>query len=217
MAEYPYTASGWVVVAGSALYRETTMNGSLVLLAVALMECQLSAEPTEGEISDIILAVEKDFEEQTNRTLIKGSITEYFDIGPSQNKVFLKGFPVATTPVVQVWEDSEWSFESGDLLVENSDYRVDREKGIIMLDIYDSFEMGNHSLKVTYTAGYDTTTFPLNAARILARQVAHWHHLMTKQRAWIESETTPAGGTMLRYIGGNYIPEYKALVERWTR
>jgi len=191
-------------------------DGNLVTLALALKECQLASEPEANEIKDIIIAVEEDFEEQTDRVLVKQSITEYFDIGPQRNKVILRGYPVATSPAVQVWEDSEWSFASGDLLTENTDYKVDYGKGIIMLDIYDSFELGHHALKVTYTAGYDTSTFPANAARILARQVAHWHHVMKKQRAWIESESTPHGGST-NFVKANYLPEYLSLIQRWSR
>lgn len=82
--------------------------------------------------------------------------TEYFSPVSRQYNLLLSSPPVAATPAVQVWEDSNLPRFGGSetLLVNGTDYFVHESRG--QIEKLSPFLSGSKTVKVTYTGGYLT-------------------------------------------------------------
>lgn len=119
-------------------------------------------------IDKLILSAESFIEDFCNRVFTKASVTEYHSGG--SDRIFLKRFPIASTPAVQVWDSWDRTYGNGDL-IDPDDYFVDTENGILMFDYPVGGSPG--AVKVTYTGGYTTIPHAIRQAciELAARKV----------------------------------------------
>jgi len=169
------------------------------------------------ESNDELLRVMADgvlglFESFTQRTLTQTALTEYYNSSEYCDRIFLRNWPVATSPAVQIWDDPDWVWATSDL-VPATDYRVDYTRGIVYYSGGYFFE-GKQSIKVCYTAGY--ATLPAGMKRILVRQGAHWFRQAKDQKWDVASVSLPAGAgtTSYKFLESNMLPDFALLIEK---
>ena len=166
----------------------------------------------EELLSAMAAMVQDLFDQLCDRTLERTSHEEYYSNTRGGSIILLKNFPVEEGSV-DLWDDPDWEWGTSDK-VDSSDYRVDYNKGVIYSN--SQFFEGNQSLKVTYTAGYTTSTLPSSIKRILVRQACHWFN-QAKNKAWaVTGQGNPADGGSVSYLTleRNLLPDFNLLVER---
>jgi len=171
-------------------------------------------------IEAVTVGVEGLYKELTGKTVVEqAALTEYYNAYEDQSVVILRGYPVATTPAVQMWDDPDWQWTS-DHLVPAEDYRVDYVHGVIYYNSY--FHVGNQSIKVSYTAGYTETgasAIPSGSKQIMVRQAAHWFE-QAKDHKWDKASVAqPQGMGTISYknLKDNLLPDFAMLIERDSR
>lgn len=106
--------------------------------------------------NNIINAVSHSFNRETNRKLKSRSLTEYYD-GDGGTVLYTEQYPiVSTSTTIDIRVDAERDYTTGDK-IGSTKIMIDAEEGRIRLDD-DSFDCGEHSVKIVYTAGYTITT-----------------------------------------------------------
>ena len=187
------------------------------------VKLELGIKDTENNdlIEAVAAGVESLYVELTGRSsLAKQALTEYYNAYEHTNTVVLKSYPVATSPAVQMWDDPDWNWTS-DHLIPAEDYRVDYVDGIIYYNSY--FHTGKQSIKVSYTAGYETTgsvnLIPAGTKQILVRQAAHWFE-QAKDSKWDKATVAQPQGmgtTSYKNLKDNLLPDFAMLIERESR
>ena len=178
-------------------------------------ELQLRDSSDKDLLDAICSAILDMLDYMTNRTMEETAHTEYHNAEEYQNRLFLSNWPVSSLAAFEIHEDPDWVWGS-DTLIDADDYRVDYEAGIVYYNSY--FLQGRQSIKVEYTAGYTTSTFPASMKQILVRQAVVWYK-QAKNETWdVQSITVPAGGggvSVERHEKG-LLPEFLAMVARET-
>lgn len=187
------------------------------------LKLELGIKDTDNNdlLEAIATGVEGLFIELTGREWSQQALTEYYNAYEQHNTVILRSFPVATDPAVQMWDDPDWNWTS-DHLIPAEDYRVDYVHGVIYYNSF--FHVGNQSIKVSYTAGYEETeegvvTIPAGTKQILIRQGAHWFE-QAKDSKWDKSSIAQPGGmgtTSYKNLKDNLLPDFVMLIEREIR
>lgn len=182
------------------------------------VELDMAAADTDFDdlLAQVALAVQDLFDELTGRTSEEASHTEYYNAPYGTEQIMLNNWPVSSDTDPEVWDDPDWNWDSGDKLTIDDDFRVDRVNGIIFRDGF--FYEGKQSVKVTYTAGWSTTTFPDSHKQIWVRQACQWYQ-DAKTKGWaIVSIGNPQGGTLTKKeLVDNLLPDFVALCNRESR
>lgn len=151
----------------------------------------------------------------TNRTWFNDeqNKTEYYDVEPRSNQLFLDNLPI--TEIVSIHDDPDWIWGS-DTLIEAEDYRADEDAGVIHYNSY--FFGGGQSVKVIYKAGYTTGTVPNWLKAVLIRQALHWFKQAQDQKWDKASEGLPDGGTIsYTELDNNMLPDFAELARNNKR
>ena len=121
-------------------------------------------------IEDLCDRVTEIFTSQCQRDTFKvKSYTDYYD-GESSEYLFVNHLPLIS--IASINNDSDWVWGS-DTLLSNTSYRIVDGKYIVLNG--DKFVKSNQSIKVVYTAGYETIPNDLKQAAIeeTARKYRH--------------------------------------------
>jgi len=177
---------------------------------------------TSGDAADDALlkgmvdAVESLWDERTARTWFATAHTEYYDAEGGREKLFLRNWPVAASPVPTVKDDPDWVWGADTSLTINDDFRVDYIRGIVHNP--GGFFNGVQSVQVVYTAGYTAAACPAWLKQALVRQAAHWYR-QAKGSSWAKSsEAMPGGGTTsFKELVDNMLPDFVALADMHRR
>lgn len=201
------------------------MQGDTPLLAYALCSPEdvgriIQGSVPQGQQLEEIIRLINHFTEMMqggrflNRELARKSRTEYFDVDDGWNKplvsygdwVQVKAPPISVgagdppTPVIQVWNSSNRTYDSGTLLTLYDDYTVNTERGIVQAN--GCWASGPKSIKITYTGGLvdppadaqGRPTAPADLRSAAALQVAAW--FQRKKDLNVESMGFPQGGSI---------------------
>lgn len=139
-----------------------------------------------------------------NRTFQKQEYTEIFNgYSGLHNDLYRESYPVKAPPIeegsLQVWDDTDRVFGSNKLLVENTDYWVDYEAGIIYPIYFFTKEFKN--IKIKYNGGItswdentETLISPADLRTAAAIQCGHWWK--QRQRPGVKEIVIPGGGSI---------------------
>jgi len=137
-------------------------------------------------VDSLVSRVTKMFENYCGRVFSSAASVEYFDGGYS--RYFVERYPISSSPAVQVWEDPDREFGSGDE-VDAEDISVDYDNGIVIIDF--TLAAGNRNVKISYTGGY--TTAPVDLKQACVEQVVKMLREGVKGNIGIPSRTYPDG------------------------
>lgn len=94
---------------------------------------------------------------------------EYYD-GNGNEFLFLNNLNI--TAITSLYDDTDWSWDSDDL-IDSDDYRIVDNKYIVLKDSY--FTKGSQNIKASYTAGYSVIPYDLRQSCIeeVTRKLKH--------------------------------------------
>jgi len=132
---------------------------------------EITSTTHDTVLDRLIAVVSQRIESFIDRPLQSVERTEYYDLKPRQNVVFLRAYPLANQAAIsEVKFATDWDYDT--VASENSeDYQVDLNTGALHLNRYviTSYLGQNNAtaplaVKVTYTGGFaaDTTTLIAN-------------------------------------------------------
>lgn len=126
---------------------------------------------SDNFVNACIKQVSKQIERHCDREFDITSRTEFYN---GDNTIIrVTGFPIVS--VSSLWDDPDREFDSGDELVENDDFVIMPERGIIKKRHGRFFE-GIQSVKVIYSGGLsaDTENMPDDLKMACIQQVLFW-------------------------------------------
>ena len=165
----------------------------------------------DSQLTSIAAAVQSIFDELVGRTTESDEFTEYYDSPSRTQKVFLKNFPV-TVDSVSVYDDPDWVWAAASQLAA-ADFRVNLVTGIIHYDGF--FFEGFQSIKVVYTAGYASDTFPAGWKEIWTRQGCLWYKDVKNEDWGLGNIVHGSGGSVFKKdLIDNLLPDFALLVEQ---
>lgn len=137
---------------------------NILTLEEAKIFCKVTMQKNfrDREMSSIIDDVTADIQIELNRNLFTADYEEKIDIeSPYQKTILVKNYPIQSITSL---------YDYNTLLVEDTNYCVDYETGIIeRIDVY-YFTQGSDKVTVSYAAGYDEGDVP-NGIKSIAK---HW-------------------------------------------
>jgi hypothetical protein len=105
---------------------------------------------------DVINAVSHTFNSRTGRLIKSREHTTYHD-GNGKQVLHLDQYPIVSAATgIDIRIDTDWDFSTSDK-VTSTDIRIYKNEGKVFIDD-DSFESGEQSVKVVYTAGYTVSS-----------------------------------------------------------
>lgn len=173
----------------------------------------------EGSDYDLILevlinAVVSSFEMLCGYALEIKEETEYYSMDVNCSKIFLDRIPV--TAIDSIYDDPDWDYDSTSL-ISSDDYTYDSEAGIVYYNGF--FYEGKNNVKITYTAGFTTSTFPEIIKQVIMRQIAVWWK-DSKEGNWgVITKSQPSGGGSIskKELEKGFLPEFKVVAEMKRR
>jgi hypothetical protein len=109
-----------------------------------------------AKLTNIINAVSHRFNSETGRLLKSRAHTTYHD-GNGGSVMHLDQYPVVSVSTnIDIRVDSDWDFTTGDK-VSSTNIRIYANEGKVYID-NDTFDVGEQSVKVVYTAGYTVSS-----------------------------------------------------------
>jgi len=171
-------------------------------------ELNLTATDTEYDALLVIIAaaVQSLFDELAGITTEETEHTEYFNGKTYQQKVFLKNTPVKVD-TISVWDDPDWVYDDA---LSSADVKVDLVNGIVYYNSY--FSEGFQNIKVTYTAGYTSLTFPSGWKQVWVRQGCVLFN-EAKSKEWgVQAITYGTGYVARRAQKDGLLPEFQSLI-----
>lgn len=112
---------------------------------------------TNDVIDYIIEGVSEVFQKISGRGCDQVSRTEYFDVDQSTREIYLGAWPLASTPVITIYQDTDRNFAAASA-IDSTNYFLDSDRGIVILEI--RYPVSKRSIKVTYTGGAAEITSP---------------------------------------------------------
>ncbi len=181
----------------------------MALLAKADIKDYLTITGTEKDtkIESLILAVLSFIDTYCNRNFASAAYIEYFH-GPTPT-LFLKGVPIASSPVLVLYDD--WQREFGSTtIVDADDYYIDSDVGLVHVD-YDVGQ-GKGTVKVSYTGGYSALPADLKQAcvEMVARKLKEGDGALG-----IPSRSIPEGGNVV-FVIDDILPQTKVVLGRYV-
>lgn len=162
-------------------------------------------------ISDLILAAQSFIEAYCNRIFTQAAVIEYHYGG--SDRIFLKRYPVASSPAVQIWDSWDRTYPSSDL-IDTDDYYVDTENGIIQFD----YPVGGSpaAVKISYTGGYASASFPAAIKQACIELVARKIKEGTGGSLGAPTRTIPEGGSV-QFAIDDILPQTKAVLNSFRK
>ena len=131
-----------------------------------LLNIETSTTQADSLLNQLIDSVSRQIERFLGRHIDRRARTETYDIVPGQEVVYLKGFPVATSPAPQFRDDIGRDF-TGDV-IDSDVYHVDYDLGVVKFDRYSLIE-GPGVFQSIYTGGlvYSLTELRMTVGTIV--------------------------------------------------
>lgn len=136
------------------------MDATTIARVKALLDITSSSHDTV--LTAMVSAVSRRIEHFLDRKLIQEARTQYYNVRPRQNRLFLREYPV--TAIASVTVALDWDYASGTAL-DSSDYHVTDDTGILHFnyDLITNYLGSNYAyapdaVRVVYTGGFATST-----------------------------------------------------------
>jgi hypothetical protein len=180
------------------------------------------ADPLGGEdqdwdtyLEELIDATSASMERYLGRATKNERRTEYFDVEAGQRVFPLKGFPTVTISTITNDVDRAWT--SGD--IGSSDYVIDDDAGLLLIDNTYAVIPGNQVLRVIYSGGPGTTTTVLVSAfpdLAHACDVQVSYHFGRRDNLGATGQSF--GDQNKSWVGAlDWLPTVKATLDRYRR
>jgi hypothetical protein len=156
-------------------------------------------------IEDLINRYTTMFESYCDRKFKLDTYTEYYD-GTGTQDLFTDSFPISA--VVSLYDDAGWEWDS-DTLVDSADYRIADENRITMKSGW--FPAYNQSVKVTYSAGYET--IPDDLKQVCIVEVAR----AFKNRKQMDTISTTMPDGTINYTTLEFLPQTRRILDKYRR
>lgn len=185
----------------------------MALLTLDDLKVELSTTTTDYDslLTALASAVQSLFEEMTNRKVESATFTEYHDVTELQSRIFLKNYPV--TSLTSVHNDTAWVYDDS-TLIDSDDYTYDPDSGTISTLEY--FQSGPRAIKVVYTGGYTSETFPAGWKEIWVRQACEWFRQAKNkdQGKLVASRPGTSGGSITKkFLANELMLDFEMLIE----
>ena len=119
----------------------------------AIVDMPEDAEKATATLDLWLTIVSAEIEKFLNRTILKGTTTDYYDVVSSYPSIHLLAYPV--TSITTVWNSTSRAYSTSEI-VDSDNYYVDTKTGMLWFDT--SMSTGPGALKVTYVGGMATDT-----------------------------------------------------------
>jgi hypothetical protein len=132
------------------------------LTTKTLVKAMLGITTTaDDDLLDQIIATESDLIKfECDRDFVATDYTEYYSGEYGQRKLLLNNYPINS--ITSIHDDIDWVYGT-DTLIDDDEYAIDSEGGIVALDGL-TFMGGLNNIKVVYNAGYTTIPSGLELA-----------------------------------------------------
>lgn len=154
----------------------------------------------------LINAVSTMIESYCDRTFASTEHTEYYD-GNGDYVLITDHYPI--TEIDSIYDDAYWSWASSDL-IDSDDYRI-KDDNTIVSQV--KFATGVQNIKITYTAGYSSSTMPEDLKYACMQQVAY--ELDRKDDKNLIQKTLPDGS--VTYHEYTLTPAVRAILNKYKR
>lgn len=190
----------------------------LTTLARVKAWLKISTPDNDVLIGQIITGISEDFEVEMGRHTEKLARTELYDSDDPDTTIFLKGFPVETTPVPVFKTAIDGDFAAQDPLIDGDDFHIDLERGIFQVRTA-LLQPGPGNFQAVYTGGMavDTTAFIAafpNIANLMDIQVAFF--FQRKDQLGLTG-FSGAGGSVTQQLGTDLLPYVEKRLIRHAR
>jgi hypothetical protein len=193
------------------------MAAAWAIVTVAEMWKYLEiTDSSKDVILDFIIDhVSKSIESYVHRKVKSQPITDERHSGNGlDNWLRLRYAPVVS--ITSLYDDTSWVFGADSLLVENTDFVVDKEAGIIYHESSagagTAFWRGKQNIKVTYVAGW--VTVPDDLVWACKMQVAEDFRKQQGKRLDRVSQSRGDGSVSYQLTG--WLPQVKELLDKWV-
>lgn len=169
-------------------------------------------------LDQIIDGVTADFARRAHRPdWDKAARSEFFNPGENTRRISLSSPPIASTPVIQVWEsnDSPRAYGADELLVLDTDYFIYSDEGIVIKEDRARWSEGLKTVKITYTGGHltaDATDFPTDLWEIAVEESA-WRFI-NRGRGGLQSQSLE-GGTLSYQPGREHYARMMRVIQNY--
>lgn len=167
----------------------------------------ITATTNDTLLTNLITRVSKEIETYCDRIFESASYTEYHN-GGGNDKFFTNQYPIITGSGIEVWDDIDWEWGSGDL-IDSDDYMVTDNLYIQLKSLI--FVAGINNVKISYTAGY--STIPTDLTQVCIEEVSRTF----KKRKHIEiaSKSLPDGS--VSYVVESFLPKTITILNHYKR
>lgn len=157
-------------------------------------------------IEELLKSVSSKIDSYCNRTLESTTHTEYLD-GFNNEILYPKNYPI--TSVSGIWEDLSrlWSDST---LVNSSYYFIDSNS---IVRSTGTFMEGKKVIKITYTAGYQSTAIPNDLKQVCISEVSR--EFKRRKDPAVISKTSD--DTTITYNTDDILPENKIVLRAYRR
>jgi len=141
-------------------------------------------EEVDSVLESLIDEVSKLFETYCDRIFDSAEYTEYYN-GEGRSWLYPKHYPI--TSVSGIWDDSDWDWETTDL-IDSTYYRIDNDSRAVVLRDYTLCDF-TQNIKIIYTAGYSTIPLDLRLACVV--ETCRLYN--RRMKGHVSDETLPDG------------------------
>jgi len=175
----------------------------------SFLDIKITEEDKDALITTLITSSQAFIDEYCGQSFDQAALIEYHDGG--SNKVFLERFPVASSPVPQVWDSWDRTYGTNDL-IPPSDYIIDYDEGIITFD----YDIGGSpgAVKVSYTGGLSSVPAPIAQAciELVARKIKEG----PSGGLGVPNRAIPGGGSV-SYVIDALLPQTKIVLDMYRK
>ena len=178
-----------------------TQAGAIVSLSDFKERLRIDSPDDDAELTRLILDASSWMEQTLNRVVVeRESIIEFHDPMPNRRTIILNCKSITPTTSVDLRLDTLRVFGVDTQLIENTDFTIDEDVGIIELE-GSTFNFSRSSLrktiKVTYSAGYVSGEIPLALRQATIHLAGFWYQRFNDQTAlFVGSKSVPGGGNV---------------------
>lgn len=142
------------------------MDATTIARVKALLD--ITSSTHDAVLTTMVSAVSKRLEHFLDRKFLHESRTEYYNVRPRQNRLFLREYPV--TAVTSVHLATDWEYGTA-TAIDSSDYHCTGDSGTLHFnhDLITNYLSSNYAyapdaVKVVYSGGFSATTSALITA-----------------------------------------------------
>lgn len=180
---------------------------ALCTLSEAKEYADITTTTNDTLLTNLISRVSTEIETYCDRIFSSASYIDYHD-GSGNDKLYTDHYPIITGEGVEVWDDTEWDWETTDL-IDSNDYMIIDDRGIFLQSSI--FVDGTKNVKVSYTAGYDT--IPTDLTQVCIEEVIHTF----KRRKHIDVANKNLPDGTVTYIIDSFLPKTLVILNHYKR